>query len=237
MMENGSYYTLGDVVSSYLNNRGENDLSNYKRFLNIAAEGYSHIGMRLSVIIERTYLTVNENNIAIIPPDYQNKIILGIIYNNRFFELTEKSNIIPPKEACGDLVAGDGATNTTENPLHMHYGETGGYNMGYYRIFEDLGYIVFEGYIVPYPVYFEYVSTGVKPTKESLVPSYTVPAIREYINMTVKSNDDNASVGEKYFSHRKWEAALETLNSYRNRFTLTEIRDIRLKSFKQTAKR
>jgi hypothetical protein len=254
--------TFRYVVMSFLNRKGDYSLKNYKRYLQIAIEGYSEMCMwHIDNGLEVVYLKVSDAMTANLPADYITYTKIGVPENGKIRILTKNNNILLPRlaedgeESFGNT---DAETEGLRNLIYFSghfrngrfvgglYGLPGGIDNAYYRIDMERRQILFSGNIPKSYVVLEYISSGVKTDGSTLIPREAIPALRAYLDWQDAEHGikSPSTVGEARMisyniQHKKalYEEEVEALRSFQHAFTAEEYKRTIYSSMMQTPKR
>lgn len=247
-----SYVTLNTVVKSFMNEKNEQSIVNYERYLQMAIEGFSDIRIFNLNSVEVAFLAVDpDTKIARLPSDFITMSKIGVKINNRYWTLTMNNDIVPirPESICATPIESVESTDTTNYGGYYYapfwrngylqtafYSVGGGFNMAYYKIDEPNSRIIFNGNVPTDEVIMEYVSSGVM-AGGSPIPRKAVPAIKAYLHWKTNLYDRNLSLGERQYMEQLYNVELNALRRLENSFTMDQFLDSFYSTTSQSVKR
>lgn len=250
-----SYLPIQTVVRSYMNRKGEKALTNFQRYLQIAIEGYSSIGIFEGNVVEVAYLTVNqETNTVQLPVDFITYFKIGVNINGRLWTLTKNDDMVPlrPETICAAPIETVATSTDIDYSLlggyyfapHYRYGGyvdtlyglSGGFNTAYYKVDYKNMVIQFQGYVPNGEIILEYQSSNVS-SGSMLIPRQATPAVRSYLDWACILHDPRVPMNEKLNFERLHNIDLYELKLLNCSFSLDEFLDNQYASYSQSIKR
>jgi hypothetical protein len=235
--------TIRYVVMSVLNRLGDYTLKSYKRFVQIAIEGFSedmamfHTGVGNEVV----YLHMSTAKTVNLPADFIDYLKIGVPIDGKLRVLTKKDSILLPRvfDDTGDSVGNTDSDDTTtelgnviffsDHWLSGQYvgglfGLPGGIDEAYYRVDMEKRQIIFSGSTPRSEIVLEYISTGLKPDGSSLIPREVVAPLRNYVLWHMIENDPRMAYNERERRKREYNESVQALRSFELSFTADEYR-------------
>ena len=236
-MDTKALISLKHVVASYQNEANLYSPSAFKRLLQLAIEGFGDLNIFYTPSFKTSYFTVSSINTVDLPEDFVDYYRVGMIVDGKVWELSRNNNIpIINSLDCGAW-AGDADNQTLSTQQYeWHYSFSGGKNVGYYRIDNELRRIVFSGDMMGREVVLEYISTGVSVSGNTWVPREVAEVLKEYIHWKSIQRTDDA-VSQKELAQRNYYLALQKYQRRAWSFTLEEFLDAIRSGHKQTVKK
>jgi hypothetical protein len=247
-----SYVTLNTVVKSFMNEKNEQSIVNYERYLQMAIEGFSDIRIFNLNSVEVAFLAVDpDTKIARLPSDFITMSKIGVRINNRYWTLTMNNSIVPirPETICEQPIENVDSTDTTNFGGYYYapfwrngylqtafYSVGGGFNMAYYKIDEPNQRIIFNGNVPTDEVILEYVSSGVM-AGGSPIPRKAVPAIKAYLHWKTNVYNTNLPISERQYMEQLYNTELNALRRLENSFTMDQFLDSFYSTLSQSIKR
>jgi len=240
------------VVMSFLNRRNDYTLKSYKRYVQIAIEGFGELNLWHLSNIEVVYLHMSEAKTVDLPVDYVDYLKIGVPVGGKLRVLTNKEQILLPRvfddtgESVGNTDASDeGGVDIVFFSDHFRngqfigglYGLPGGIDSAYWRIDRENRQIVFSGSVTRSEIVLEYISNGVALDGSSLIPREAIPALRSYIEWVDTENNPRAAYNEKERKKRIHEEEISALRHFQLCFTKDEFLRMLWGSSRQTPKR
>lgn len=247
--------TLRYVIMSMLNRMGTYNMKNYKRYLQIAIEGFSeefslyHTDTGNEVV----YLHMGLAKTVPLPADFIDWMRLGYPINGKLRVITKHDAILLPRvfddtgDAVGNTDAGESGGIGSAIFFSDHFrngqfigglfGLPGGIDDAYFRFDMENRQIVFSGSTPRSEIVLEYVSTGLKIDGSTLIPREIVAPLRNYVLWQKDENDPRVAMNIKARAKNEFEESVEALRSFKNTPTKQEILDMIYSSYRQTPKR
>jgi hypothetical protein len=247
-----TFVTLNTVVKSFMNQRNEQGIVNFERYLQMAIEGFAEIKLFNLNSIEVAYLPVDpDTKIAKLPSDFLQMTKIGINVCGKIWTLTLNNDIAIPRPETICAATPDTCDSYSDSVVGGYYfadhfrngqyisalfGLGGGFNEAYYKIDEDNGRILFDGCIRNDEVVLEYISSGVK-AGGTPINRKAVPAIRAYLHWVTAEYDNRIPMNEKIRKEQLYNQELMALTRLENSFTYDEFLDSYYSTLSQTIKR
>ncbi len=216
--------TIEQVVDSFLNERDEKSLENYRRYLRIIVEGYTDLNINLVRIPKPYHAVVNSNNMVKLPPDYIDYIKIGVLYEGKIWTLTENKSIAFNSETINAIEIRD-ETGEIEVPVWQDYTAGGGINFGEYRIDIANRRIIFYGNMKGMEIYIEYVSSGIVLSEKTYVPRDMLPLLKSYLNWIITENNQKAGINSKLRTAELYNHQYARYVQRKSSFTISELLD------------
>ncbi len=194
------YTSIGDVVTEYLIERGENSQHGRGRLINLAIRGLKELNFDVTGEPVFTQLELDSNNTAAVPTGLIN--LIGLYLNVEHFGLVE---IVESKQLAPNVITPQGEVQQTEKSLGDEYYRGGGgyeYNTGSffqggefrggiyrgvgsnpykYRWNKDTNRFEFSS-TVPKQVLLEYLGDPKRDGQKHLVPDVAVDCLLIWLN-------------------------------------------------------
>ena len=244
--------TIRYCVMSYLNEIGQFNMKDYKRYAQLMIDGYTRLHMWTMQGIEVAYLTPNAANIINFPSDMIDYTAIGVNICGRLWTFTKKDDLIfPSDEVCGVLQKQEtcddvDVTDYTYYNYSDHfktgtyvpalYGLVGGRNDNYFKVDYEKRQIQLTGDISG-EVVVEYISTGISLTTSTLIPIQAVPALKAYVSWKLVENRESSPLNNKIRKEQQFGQELRLLSSFNKKFRIQEFLDDKYSTSKQTIKR
>ena len=233
--------TIRYIVMSLLNRLNDYTLKNYKRYCQIAIEGFGeefalfHTGIGNEVV----YLHMSLAKTVNLPADFVDWLKLGYPINGKFRAITKHDSLLFPRvfDDTGDAVGNTDSADTSEgisNAIFFSdhfrngqfigglYGLPGGIDSAYFRFDMETRQIIFSGSTPRSEIVLEYISTGLKTDGSSLIPREVVAPLRNYVLWHSVENDPRVAYNERERRKREFNESVEALRSFTNMFTKDE---------------
>ena len=232
--------TFKSVASKFLH-RTQRPLSDYKRAVALAIDGYRDIHLFSLGNVKKHKQVINDIGCIDIPDDYQMFVSLSLPFNGREWTLTKDNRLISPDAELDGVETFTDDSEVSED-IHGFYSRSGE-NQYYYKIEEHNRRIIING-IPRIEVTLTYVSTGISMTEETAIPKYAEEALIAFINWKFAENENIFSNSTRYSTplqtvmYRKNEY-LEALRQidFIHASTVDQIYDAIYESWTQTPKR
>ncbi len=247
-----AYLTINQVVKSFMNERNEQTLTNYERYLQICIEGYSDIQMFNINSVEVAYLSVDpDTKVAKLPVDYISLSKIAVNVCGQLWTLTLNEDMTPrrpesicpnPIETCSECdsasLGGYYFTPFWNNGYLQTalYSLGGGFNHTYYKIDTANRLIMFQGCVPTTEVILEYISTGVK-AGGTPIPRAASQALKAYMQYALIRNDYRFSETQIQGAERRYNIELNALRRLEFSFTAEQFLDQFWAATSQGAKR
>jgi hypothetical protein len=256
-MDTRGLITLRYSVMNTLNELEDYSMRNYKRFIQLAIDGYRGLHIKHLNSVKVAYLPVDmEMKTVQFPSDYVEYVKIAVSLNGQVWTLTRNDKLHLPREFdCGLDVPSilRGETQNIDTTVwggyyftdHLYmgrwvtdmFGIGGGFNSAYYRIDEERRQIVLNGTIPNNEIILEYVSTGIDLNEDTLVPVQALDALKAYIHWKNIEYKTTVPMGEKQRKEQLYYVEAMKLDSFEDMLTLDEYFDQLYESTKQTPKR
>lgn len=123
-----------------------------------------------------------------------------------------------------------------QEPSYNQYGTGGGKNLNYYKVNRDEGIIVFDE--VPlFPIYLEYLSSGITLDEETKIPRRLFDALLAGIMYTIASESMDYPAGKVEQLRQNYNSKMKIVKASERNFTKEEYLDVIYKNAKQSTKR
>jgi hypothetical protein len=232
------------------------DMSTHRKgkLTQLAIKGFIR-ELRMSALpsVKAVYLNTNEINCIDFPKDYLYYTKIGVNIGNKIWTLTRNDNLVLTRkeDECGmeyrDVAAGNCSCSTGYPFVPFWngatwngglYGVGGGINSeGYYRIDFDKQRIQFDNRVPQTQILLEYVSSGVEPDGNMLVPEEAVNCLIAYVHWQNIMHNRRIGRGEKQDAKKNWEDEYQKMVEVINPFRLDEYLDQKYEAGKQSPKR
>jgi len=235
-----SYLTLNQVVKSFMNEKNEQGLVNFERYLQMAIEGYSDIQIFNINSVEVAYLSVDpDTKIAKLPADYIAMSKIAVNVCGQLVTLTVNNDITPlrpeticsaPIEDCTDCLSQINS-GYYFSPFWYQgqyittlYSVGGGFNFCYYKIDVANGRILFNGNVPHDEVILEYISSGVT-AGGTPIPRQAAQSLKAYLHWRSCEYDNRVPMNEKVRKEQLYNIELNALRRLEYSFTMSEFLD------------
>ncbi len=248
-----------EIALEYISETGNYSLKDLDRFVGILIRGYTQLNIRDRNVYETVDLDINSDlNTCDLPSDYVNYIMVGLNYDERIYVLPSNSNIILPREFdCGeetrDVTTSNtnvlSSTNTSTSkflPYYLTgsyypavYGVSGGWSPAYFKIDKEYHRIIIEGDLPPtqYKVRLLYTSSGVKLTRQTVIPLHVKECLIAFLAWRVALNDITVPYNMKKELENQYGIQLTYLRDIEYKITLDEVRQAAWMALSQSVKR
>lgn len=243
--------TLDYVVASVMNEL-KSDERDYEYLLQLAIDGFRELTLFNLNTIRVAYLTLDSNNVANLPIDYNYYTMIGIVVGGQLYTLTKNDNIPLIRETeCGL----DVNPNMYSSPLQVQdgywvvghdrngtwipklYARGGGYNIAYYRIDEERRQVIIQGAVANNEIVMEYVATGINLNGETYVKMTAIPALKAYVHWKRVQFDPRIDKWEKVDLRNEYRIEESKLGYLEKTPTLQELADAWDMESRQSPKR
>lgn len=229
---------LSNVVTSYLNSRGDYSKENYMRYLQIVIEGYTDLNIYHSLSLRSITKRVNDANMIALESDFIDWAKIGIIIGGILHPLGVNNSIQLPKDditvynpSVPEHLAG------LDYSHYLDYSSTGGNRYAEFKVFPEKRKIQFRGSVKNYDILIEYISSGVSMEGDTLIPIQMIPVLRTYLKWQLLEYDDGASLNSKIRAEQQHGNELIKVVNAQNALGAEEFIDIIRSGYKQTVKR
>ena len=234
---------IKEIISDFLLDIGDLNFEKEAWATNMAVRCFTDLNMFYIKGVSTTQLTVNDNGVSLLPPDFIDYTAVGV-YNNGVLQLLSKNTDMYPalSGACG-VFENDNPPADSEDTLYIFTGGlyvenwygVPGHTKKHFQIHKSDGqrYIQFGGDIAPgATVLVEYVSSGVKLDAETFIPVQAKEAIIAYLDYRHewRYGSKNASV----VAEKRYKEEVNKLQAFENAPTKQEVLDQFFKYRKQT---
>lgn len=225
-MHTNALVPMDYVVRSFMNERDDFNLDNYERYMQIIRDGYTSMSIHRLRSVKVAYVTVNDVNIASLPPDFIDYYRIGMVFDGKVFELGLNRDLnIPKNEVCGVEGGNPDNLDGIDSPYWYEPTYSGGYNLGKYRLDMNRRLIIFDGDMASNQIVIEYISSGISITGKTFIPREVVPVLKAYLNWIIKERSDKVAMGEKMRAQQLYNIEEVRLNNFLNSFTMEEFLD------------
>lgn len=255
--DTAGYVSLDEIVHSYKLWMGDFGNEEYDRLLDITIGLFTDLNIHHLRQVRQAYSDVNTDlNQVLMPNDCVDDIAIGIIVNERLYVLTENPNIsLVVTEDCGeetrDTDTSDsniyGATNSTNSAVNGWtyinsstplYGLSGGFEDVYYILDWENRRIRLEGNVVsPSKIYFQYISSGVSLTSETVIPLYVKKALVAGVRWMVTETDPSVGGPEKMRLAAIYGTEIAKVKRIKWRFNLQQFKSAMWRSMRRGIRR
>ena len=256
-MDTPGLITLRYCVMSTVNELNEEPMQYYRRYMQLAIDGFRELKIKYINAPKVAYLAVDTDTKTVqLPTDYVDYVKIAVTQNGQVWTLTRNDKLHLPKGyQCGvDILTS--SRQELENidtsswggyyfTDHLYSGRWvtdmyaigGGFNTAYYRIDEERRQIVLNGTVPNDEIILEYISTGINLCEDTLIPVQALGAIKAYIHWKRVEYDPRVPMGEKARKEALYYVQVRDLNFNEDMITLDEYFDQLYETFKQTPKR
>lgn len=202
-MNTDSVVSIQSIVYNFLNEIGDYDMSNFRRYLQIAIRGFGNLNMTTVRSYSVLYATADEKGQVVLPDDfidykfvgYRKKGVLYPISRNKKLEVyrsddpeaisnNDSGYELVPHFVDGEYVVGLFVTGVYTIPY--------AFNIDYTRKVLQLSSVISSRDIV-----IEYISTGISADGNTFVPKKCEDALIEYLYWRTTKANPKATRGEK----------------------------------------
>lgn len=208
-MNTSALVSIQSIVYNFLNELGEFDLTNFKRYMQIAIRGFGNLNMVTTKSISVAYITIDEKGQGVLPDDFIDYAFIGHRRNGKLYPMAlNKSIDFNRDEINGEIVSTQVdplATVTYQFVPHFDGGEyvvglfaagslvaPYAFNIDYNNKIVQLSSIVSSRELIV-----EYVSTGVSINGNTYVPRKCEDALIEYLYWRTTKGSAKSTRGEK----------------------------------------
>jgi hypothetical protein len=219
------------------------DMTSHRKakLLQLCVKGWRELQLSALPSVKAVFLKTNEINCINFPDDYEYYTKIGVAMGGQIWTLTRNDNMVLTrrKDECGndyrDVASGACGcdygypfvpfwwNNTYYGGL---YGYGGGINSeGYYRIDYDLRRIQFDDRVPQTEILLEYVSNGIEPNGQSVVPGYAINCMIAYVHWQNIMHNRKISLAEKEMKKKEYFDEYSKMIEIINPFNLSEYLD------------
>lgn len=248
-------------VHSVMSDMDETSTVNYPRYLKWAIDCFHELNLYLSPVIKTVELQIEDNLTIPFPDDYINYIAIGVNLHGRLWTLTRNDDIVlDRREDCPVSLAEAAALSQEQTntqlisivPYRYYFGGAfrggqyvgeqyafgGGWNYkGYYTEDTEKKRFQFSSAIPKTTIVLEYKSSGIDCDGSVQIPLPSVAAIVSYIHWKRVEHNSSMPTVEKERKYGLWVKEFQKLKHYNLMFTMSEFRDAKNKTTRQTPKR
>lgn len=239
--------SLDYVVASIINAM-KADKRDYVYLKQLVIEGYTELCLFHLNNVKIAYLEIGDDNIVAMPNDFQYYSKIGVVIGGKIYTLTRDDTMALSRDmSCGDDVA---ITYTSTNPTDTsilestqrggslkYFADTGGKNIGRYRIDEERREIALRDLIGHTHIVLEYASVPIEVGEDTMIKRYAVPALRAYVMEKAILYDVRIRDNEKARRAFDFDKELYKLRMLENQLTADEYMDIINATRQQSPKR
>lgn len=182
---------LKNIVFNVMNDLNISNGYEYKRMMQWAIRGLVNLNIYHLQTATAEYLTVDSNNMVLLPEDFIDYIRIGWLSNGKIITYSRNDAIyLPRATSCinpsidSGLLYGEEDTNTVWVQVPMKV-----YNNAYYRIDKEYNRIIFKGDLIGEQIVLEYTSTGVSTGGETWIPRIAQEAMIAHVHYQKVLND------------------------------------------------
>jgi len=236
-----------EIVADFLLDIGDENQEKFSWALNLALRCYTDLNLYYLRGVSSTTLTISDNGVCELPPDYIDYTAIGVYNNGTLEMLTRKTDMYPAQDgACAER-DNDSPPSADDNEymfvtgqyVNAWYGKPGGDTRKYFDLHIDTNgskFIQFGGDLAPgSEVLVEYISSGVGVDKETFVPAQAKEAILAYLDW--KHEWRFGSKNASQVARSVYKEELRKLNSFENSVTAQELIDVFMHDRRQTISR
>lgn len=233
-----AYIPITQVVDSYLNERGEYSVDNYRRYLQIILEGYRTLEIQNPTQLKTVVLEINDANVAQLPADYIDYARIGVVRNGRIYTLSKNNDLyLKDKVLCGTQSLIEGADSVPDVSNYLWYTVGGGFNVGQYRIDNIKNSVYFGGDLSTYTVVMEYVSDGISGDDTTYVPKTMLPLLKSYLDYIISLREKKDPLGRTQMLMQLYYNEVNVFSQLTSGVTIDEVMDAIRSGYSQGAKR
>src|ERR1017187_2313601 len=236
------FHCINEIVSGVRLRLKDKTQQRIKEYTQYAIDCLRELNISDATTIKAAMLTMNQSSRSCsFPSDMIDFTRIAIKINGCLYTLGNNENLeLPTAQQCGipirdicndnfnpDAIQGgffwaagvwDGYNYT---PM---YSVGGGFSINYYRCDRKNRMFYFDGDIMNYPVYIEYISDGVNLSGETIVPTIMLDVLRLYTIWQVTAYDPKANQYDKEKSQKLFEEARSKWEwrKFRESFSLQE---------------
>jgi len=220
MSDTKALVSLQSIVYNFLNETGEFDLSNYKRYLQIAIRGFSNLNMTTVRSFSVAYLQVDTKGQCLLPDDFIDYRFIGYSRNGRLYPLSLNKNIEISSQIENGEIISEMDEDTNQIPIvgdyiylpHLNNGilvtgllVSGGqiypsaFNIDYKNKIIQLSSIIPTRELT-----IEYISSGVSANGNTYVPKKCEDTLIEWLHWRSTKGNDKKTRGEKMDSKQDY---------------------------------
>lgn len=226
-MVNDNFITVGEVVRSYLNTKGEYSFHNYKRFIRIVKENYTDLNIDYELLIDTLKTSVNDLNLVELPAEFIDYLRIGIeLSNGEIMELGQNDELsYLTTDDSGAIQVSDRYKDALKLYDYTRVTAPGGMNKGNFKIDPNERMIIFQGDMRNETIVVDYISNKSISTEEALIDRKLLPVLRNYLHWTALTYARKKTGYEMEEAKRNYYRALRTYNEQRNKQTMGEMLD------------
>jgi len=236
-----NYVTLDSIVRNVINDLGDYDQSNWKRYKQWVIRGAKGLSLHILKPIEVGYFTVDANNCVQLPDDYLAYRRVGVVIDGRIWTLTQDDTIpITREESCGDVAqyADIMDEETIPETYTWFNAPPKVFNIAYHRYDEEYNRMIFSGNVAGQSVAIEYFSTGVSLNGETHFPVQAEEPLIAWTHWQRVLHDKNSNESERASRERIFNNATYDLLNYETmNFNFDDLVDVLNAGNSQLAKR
>lgn len=233
------------------------------RYLQWAILGVREINMWAINNVKVAYIPMNVNKSITLPMDYVKYTKIGLCMGDgdcsRVISLGLNNDLCLPREKddCGDDIINAVANTITDEAIagyfptfysfvdHYHngqyvagvYGLGGGFHDHYYREDKQMNTIQFDSEVPGGTIVLEYISTGIEPSGNTLIPVIAVETLRSWTHWQRIENRKDYSRNEKDSKRDLFTSNLRNLKRFDNLLNMDEFLDLTRQNIHQLPKR
>lgn len=221
-----AFVSLSEVVDEYLNEVGNYDQSNKKRFMQIVLRGYTNLNIKHAIQIKPFMGTVNSANILVLPGDFVDYVRMGVYRDGLIYPMSENRAIMP---AVNEICAQEQVSDANLQKLYIPYTHKatlgGGYSDAQFSVDYFNKKITFRGSLSNDQVAILYVSSSVSRDGIVLIPVELIEVLKDYLEWTIKKRDPNIPENKVYRYYKQYISSRNEYLRLRSGFTFYELMD------------
>jgi hypothetical protein len=244
------FVTIRYIVSSFLNEIGQSNKKNWRRFGQLAIDCIvDELNARVADHVAVHEAEINSAFTVPLPDDFIDYTKIAVVMNGLIWTLGRNDKIALTQEAevcscdVSDIINGvvneppvDGYYFSDSPGAIKHFGYGGGFNLRHYRFDRAKREVRFDGLLPGMKVYIEYQSTGLDMTT-GVVQRIYLPTIKAYMNWKRVENEDTVPMGEKNRKFLTYHNLKTNLNVKLRPFRMDEFLDDLYSRQSQTVER
>ncbi len=259
-----SLVTIDSIVRKAMAAMGEETMHKYQRLLMFALNAAREFYMDSARSVKTVKLTMNDVKQVELPIDFVDWVKVGVVCGDRIkvFGVKDDLPILVNEDSCGNPVKYDNCDCNVNTLPHNYngfggyafinyvneygeviggvYGIGGGYtDIGYFRVLQNMGdhgILQFNSEVNTTDVYFEYISNGFDPKKETLIHTYAETAIEFYIHWRVAWHKEGANSGNAQASKKEYYDELHRARRRTMQLTTRDVLELSRKYYTQAPK-
>jgi len=226
VLKTSGIVSIDYCIANYMVDLGGYSDKNYERLFQMALHQYSELNIHSDQKIEVEYLQMDDQGIVDFSDltDYITWTKIGMPINGKIWTLGVNNDILLRRDTIPSDIADDIFNNNDSNNFNYGYYFAPHYRMGtfvdglfgigqgtaksYFRIDEENRNIQFDTSVPGDNIIFEYQSTGIKVTGNTLIPRAAANVIMEYLHWRLRKNDRSYTRGEVLDAKEDWKEAL-----------------------------